>query len=443
MIRTWIFFLVAIVTANANEIEVRLQTASHVKPLYMTYFQNDASESDWRYLEELREVLAFDLEIGGCCSLLKNSQELESSIRWPDPRKEFNLSNWKKEKISHVIAAFGSSKSLQLTVFNIEQGTSKRYPEIELSGKLEEDRSKIHIFSDQFHKDVFEVHGVACQKIIYAEKTFDASGKWRSDIFVSDADGMNVRQITQNFGFCTTPVFLPQNSDMFLFESHKEGQSKIYQSSLSNPNPTPCIQLRGNQILPAIHPNGQLLAFVTDIAGRPDLFLYPLHAKGKARQLFSAPRSTQASPSFSPDGKKVAFVSDKDGPARIYELEIPSTKETKRVKPILLTQKNRENTSPSWSPDGKKIAYSTKVDGVRQIWIYDFDTKEEIPLTTGGQNKENPAWAPNSQHLIYNTAEENDEQLFIIHIGKKEPIQISKGDGLKRFASWSKTLFLK
>lgn len=422
----------------AQEIEVRLPTASHVKPLYMAHFQNDGTEFDWRYLEELREVLAFDLDVGGFCSLLKPKQDLEDALQWPDPRKEFNLSTWKSEKVSHLIGAFASRGALHFTVFNIEQGTSKRYPEIKLTGSLKTDRARIHRFSDLFHKDVFGVEGVASLRLLYSERSLDHTGKWRSEIFVSDADGMNARQLTENFGYCITPVFLPKSSDEFIFVSHKEGQSKIYQSSLSNPKPIPCIKLRGNQMLPAIHPSGSIVAFVTDIAGRPDLFLDMLGSRGHARQLFSAPRATQASPSFSPDGKKIAFVSDKDGPARIYQIDLPSPKDTKRIRPTLLTQKNRENTSPNWSPDGKKLVYSAKVDGVRQIWIYDFETKEEYPLTTGGKNKENPVWAPSSQHIAYNTEEGDEGELFIIHVGKKEPIQISKGDGQKRFPCWNK-----
>jgi len=99
------------------------------------------------------------------------------------------------------------------------------------------------------------------------------------------------------------------------------------------------------------------------------------------------------------------------------------------MRPQLLTKKNRENTSPSWSPDGKMIAFSAKIDGVRQIWIYNFDTEEETPLTTGPQNKENPAWAPDSLHLVYNTDNEENGELFLINLNQKTPTQISRGPG--------------
>lgn len=437
MVRSlFVFFLLSI--CFAEEIEVRLSTSSHVKPLYITKFWNDERTFDWRYLEELREVLLFDLNAGGNASLLSNQDSWEETFHWPDPRKDFNLALWKREKVSYVITGFASRGSLHFTVFNIQNGSSKRYPEIPLTSKLDTDRRLIHRFSDQCHKDLFGVEGIASLRVIYAQRFFDHESKWRSEIFLADADGANSKQLTRGCGYCITPAFFPGSAERFFFVSHKEGQSKIYQSSLSNPNPTPCIQLRGNQLLPSIHPKGHLMAFVTDVAGRPDLFIQSLEKHGKARQIFSAPRATQASPTFSPDGKKIAFVSDKEGPPRIYVLDLLSSKDTTRARPILLTQKNRENTSPAWSPDGKKLAYSAKVEGVRQIWLYDFATGEETPLTSGGQNKENPSWAPNSVHLVYNTEEGDEGQLFLIHIEKKEPIQLTKGEGQKRFPSWER-----
>ena len=68
------------------------------------------------------------------------------------------------------------------------------------------------------------------------------------------------------------------------------------------------VDLKGNQLLPTISPNRNKIAFICDAAGRTDLFIQSINADkgemGKPVQLFSYPRSTQASPTFSPDGSK-------------------------------------------------------------------------------------------------------------------------------------------
>ena len=99
---------------------------------------------------------------------------------------------------------------------------------------------------------------------------------------------------------------------------------------------------------------------------------------------------------------------------------------------------NRDNTSPSWAPDGKKIAYSSLTNGIRQIWIYDFSTREENQLTFGKFHKENPCWAPDSLHIVFNTADTDSSDLFIIDLIEKTPIKITHGPGKKHYPCWSR-----
>lgn len=439
----FLFFLFALV-GFSEEIEVLLKTEAKTTPLYVTRIHTDPSQYDWRYFDDLRSALEFDVKTGGFANVISIQDEWEQTVHWPDARKDFDLAYWKRQKIPIVLTLNVQKNSLQLTAFNIENGTSKRYSEFSLTGRLDEDRKHLHKLSDQIHKDLFGVEGIASLRLIYSQRTKDEETHWLSEVWISDADGNNAKQMTFENAYCVTPSFYPNTAGLadpsFFFVSYKQGQSKIYRASLKNPTPEQVLELRGNQLLPSLNAKGTQMAFIADAAGRPDLFLQTFdpagRTLGKSRQLYSCPRATQASPSFSPNGKKLAFVSDKDGPPRIYLIDVLTPKDTKRLHPFLLTRKNRENTSPAWSPDGKKLAYSAKVDGVRQIWIYDFETEEEIPLTTGPDNKENPSWAPDSFHLVYNTDDEEEGQIFLLNLNQKESVQLTKGPGQKRFANW-------
>jgi TolB protein len=236
------------------------------------------------------------------------------------------------------------------------------------------------------------------------------------------------------------PVFIPNKDkcDDFLFVSYITGQPKIQLASINNFKPSPFINLRGNQLLPSISLKKDKIAFVSDAAGRADLFLQliddNLKLKGKPIQLFSSPRATQASSCFSPDGNKLCFVSDKDGTPRLYIMNLPETiYERKRAEVHLITKKNRQNVTPTWSYDGKKIAYSAMTNKVRQIWIYDIEKDEEYQLTKDPINKENPIFAFDSMHLVYNTEDKNESEVYIININQKKAVKITKGLGRKRF----------
>ena len=439
------FFSFSTLAAEEN-LEVLLSTKVALKPLYLTELQIGREQIDWRYPDELRSLLAFDLANNGYNSIAPVRLEWEKKIYWPDPRTRFDLAFWNRENISFVIAVQASQDSFTATAFHIQRGTSKRYPEIPLTGDALTDRHAIHLLADAIQKDLFGTKGIASQRILFSQRvknTGISGSEWLSDIWTADWDGANAKRLTMARGYCITPSFMPQkiaHSDgEYYYVSSDGGQTKIYRSS-NDAKASPMIRMRGSQLLPAISKTGQQIAFISDAAGRPDLFVQNLDTEGKqvgkARQLFSAPFATQASPTYAPDGGKLAFVSDKDGTPRIYVMEIPDPRSTRRVVPKLLTKKNRENTSPSWSPDGAKLAYSARTDGVRQIWIYDFAAAEEWQLTFGPDNKENPCWASNSLHLIYNTETNDISELFIINLNQQQPMQISTGFGQKRFPSW-------
>lgn len=437
-----LFFLASLL--HSEEIEIRLRTSASLTPVYISRVYADASPFDWRYWDEIRSVLEFDIATGGYASVLTPRSDWENGFSWPDPRQQFDLPLWKREKIPFVLALSVYKNALQVVAFDVEKGSSKRYPELVFTGRVEEDRKQIHRLADAIHLDLFRAEGIASLRIIYSQRLRENGAEPQSEIWVSDADGANPIQVTREGAYSLTPAFYPHTAGLanppFFFVSFQNGQSKIYRSHLNGGKPTPVVELRGSQALPALNARGTLMAFIADAAGRPDLFVQAFdnlgRAIGKSRQLFTSPRATQASPTFSPDGKKIAFVSDKDGPPRIYVVDVLSPRETKRVRPQLLTTKNRENTCPSWSPDGTKLAYSAKVENTRQIWIYDFKTQEESPLTFGPLNKENPCWAPDSLHLVYNTDDDEQGELYLIDLHRREPVQISRGAGQKRFPAF-------
>jgi TolB protein len=420
----FIFFLGFPLFAN-DEITVHLTTQNNLAPLFIHSIAESGSGFEKNYLAALEKVVRFDFDHNGVtqiCSSPNGSATLDILI---DQKK----------------------LSMKLTRGKISKGVDQ----IVLTGDLNKDRQTLHRIHDTLLGALYDAKGVASARVIYTVKTrkTDQSSQWVSDVWEADYDGANARQTTQENCLIVTPTFVPAKEGSrarhFLYVSYKGGQPKIFAAALGEAAGKRLTYLRGNQLMPAISPTLDKMAFISDITGNPDLFVQDFSLEkgllGTPRQVFCAPSATQGSPTFSPEGKKLAFVSNKDGTPRIYILDIPEAgTSVKNLKPKMITKKTRDNTCPAWSPDGKKIAYSAMASGTRQIWVYNLETGEEIQLTDGNGHKENPAWAPNSLHLLFNSCTANFAELYMINLNQKKAVKITSGPGEKRFPSWEPNL---
>jgi TolB protein len=437
---------------NENEaIVVRLATESPLVPLYIASFKVSQSDLPEDYGRQLEAVLRFDWNHNGATYALKESSSNEQLANGAAFDQFGPSQEWESQNILYVIKGEVLGKQLRLALLNVKTRNLKASDPVSLSGNLDQDRRLIHKLSDSFHKALFGKDGIASTRILYTIKTTLVKGnqKLASEVWESDYDGKNARQVTHENSFCVTPAYIPAKPGFltggFLYVSYKFGQPKIFAAQLKNGEGHRIMELKGNQMMPALSPQRDKIAFISDITGNPDLFIQPFSpengATGKPEQIFSAKQATQSSPTFSPDGKQIAFVSDKDGAPKVYVINIPQAGTSlKNIRATLLTKRNRENSAPAWSPDGSKIAYCARTKGERQIWVYDFATGQERELTEGPGNKENPAWAPDSLHLVFNSADANDSELYLINLNQPESTKITSGLGEKRYPSWEPRL---
>lgn len=425
-----------------EEIRVQLPTNSALTPIYLGKIQSVRNSFSEKYLGELEAILAYDLNYSGALAVMPFNLNKEALLRQRESREAFDPVVWGKGCAIQPVVTEGF---LNIVLYDGRSASLKHFNHIPLMGHINQDRRQIHKVADGICKALTGKEGVASTRILYAYQVKSAKaegGGWTSEIWECDWDGANAKQLTREGSYTVTPVAIPAHarfgSDRFLYVSYKEGQPKIFIASFKEGEGKRLVQLRGNQLLPAISKQRDRLAFICDAGGRTDLFLQPFNPEsgqvGKPIQLFSVPNSVQASPSFSPDGSRIAFVSDKDGSPRIYVI---STKvEAARGTPTLISKQNHESSCPNWSPDGSKLAYSSRTGGTRQIWIYDFETQAERQLTYGPGNKENPCWAPDSVHLVFNSTDAASSELYVVNLNQAEARRITKGPGKKHYPSW-------
>src|SRR5215831_6668160 len=134
---------------------------------------------------------------------------------------------------------------------------------------------------------------------------------------------------------------------------------------------------RGSDGSPAWSPDGGRIAFVSDRAGAPQVFLISPDG-GEARQVTELEHGVSGAPAWSPDGTRLAFAAlgpgERRDPARPYRVTRAAYRfdgvghiedalldihvvDVAGGEPRRLTDDDRVNSEPRWTPDGSAIVY--------------------------------------------------------------------------------------
>ena len=106
-------------------------------------------------------------------------------------------------------------------------------------------------------------------------------------------------------------------------------------------------------------------------------------ASGKNVKVISNSGSSY-NPKWSPDGKYLAYVSDKAGKFQIYLVKSDGSSVRQ------LTSEAGNVIEYNWSPDGSKIVFDSQGDGTSSVWIIDVDKGTKQNLTGSKANNITP-----------------------------------------------------
>lgn len=246
------------------------------------------------------------------------------------------------------------------------------------------------------------------------------------DVFVVDADGRNLTQLTDDNTITLSPSWAPNGQTIAYtqFEWRRYGKVKkkgqvIKRHSLLNGQRMVVSAREGVNSGATWSQDGRKIAATLSYQGRPEIYLLSPEGvgepdpvsktirwrklSGEGYQSVSQNMLLDVEPDFSPDGERLVLSSAQSGHPMIYIVDLATRVASQ------LTFAGIYNASPAWSPKGDKILFATQIkgDGNFDLYLIDTDGNNLVRMTRGDRggrkrvNSENPSWAPTGRHFAF------------------------------------------
>ncbi|MEO0556720.1 MAG: winged helix-turn-helix domain-containing protein [Bacteroidota bacterium] len=164
--------------------------------------------------------------------------------------------------------------------------------------------------------------------------------------------------------------------------------------------PEPFTSYPGQEVEPAISPEGARVAFAWDSGEGEGYDVYVKQpSREEALRLTDHP-APEGSPTWSPDGSEVAFIRYGDEPGIFV---VPSLGGDARR--VFAVPEGAHAYSMDWSPDGTSLVFGFEpAEGTRHIWMLNLETGEAQAVTESGDGLESdraPRFSPDGRQIAF------------------------------------------
>jgi len=141
-------------------------------------------------------------------------------------------------------------------------------------------------------------------------------------------------------------------------------------------------------------PNGQWIAYISDVTGEDEIWVVPQDGSAPARQVTKDAQTYKYRIEWSPDSRKILWA---DKRLRLRFANIRTGKITE-----VDTSEKWEFRDYAWSPDSRWVVYAkAEVGAMNKIWLYSLRKKTSHELTDGWHDSADPVFSSDGRFVFF------------------------------------------
>lgn len=190
-------------------------------------------------------------------------------------------------------------------------------------------------------------------------------------------------------------------------------------------------ELPANAIHPVWSPDGNTLAFESDLNGNWDIFT--VHRDGSGLRQITNGAENERFPSWHPHGTRLAYSSDEGGNWDVWSMESDGSNPTK------LTSFHGLDIAPLWSPDGEQIAFVSSRTMDVLVWVMDKDGGNVVGMPNIRCGDWVSAWSPDGKSVAAVSSMRGKSDIWLINTGERTIEQLTQKTETRRdfLPAWS------
>ncbi|MBL7115729.1 MAG: PD40 domain-containing protein [Kiritimatiellae bacterium] len=291
------------------------------------------------------------------------------------------------------------------------------------SGKPDKSRVLAHVVADAIVKAVTGKPGIASTRIVMV-----GSRGGTKDLYVCDADGGNLLQITHDKKPCLFPKW-SADARGIVYTSYVGGFPDVYHIDLVSGRRRRIAAFPGLNAGADVSPDGREIVLTLSKDGNPDVYTMNLRTR-RIKRVTRTQHAAEASPTWSPDGRRIVYVSDRSGSPQLYVVSRDGGRGQR------ISFHGSENVSPDWGPDGR-IVCSSRRNGRYQLVLYTVQPQAELQITGEYVDHETPSWAPDGRHILFTKTQNYRSDLYVLDTKGDPQIRLTRLQGDWYSGAWS------